>query len=346
MTTLPRDTTQTHDLPTGYTARPVTLSDAAAVAAMANLASRTVTGSDVHRVSDYESFWQSPGVDLAANTRLVLAPDGTVAGHIEIENAAPHVQVELWGEVHPGHTRQGIGSYLVGWAEDRARAMLEQAPPGTAVSLLAEVNDLDARAQHLLQGLGYTHVRSGRRMVIDLDPNTPPPAPEWPAGVSLRRFVPDQDERVMLQTIRTAFRDHWGNVEEPFEEDLQKWTHHWRANPDFDPSLWFMAQAGGEVIGTGLSRMGIPSDPDMGWIFALSVLRPWRRQGVAGALLRHCFGELWQRGRRKVALGVDADNLSNAVHLYESAGMRSDPVHAFQVWKKELRPGREISTQG
>ena len=157
-------------------------------------------------------------------------------------------------------------------------------------------------------------------MVIDLDPAAPPAAPEWPSGTGVRSFVPGQDDRVTLGAIRTAFRDHWGFVERPFEQDLEHWTHNWRSDPEFDPSLWFLAVAGDEVIGTALSRMQLTEAPDMGWIVSLGVLRPWRRQGIAAALLRHCFAELWQRGRRKVGLGVDAGSLTNALHLYEKAG--------------------------
>ena len=90
--------------------------------------------------------------------------------------------------------------------------------------------------------------------------------------------------------------------------------------------------------------MQLTETPEMGWIFSLGVLRPWRRQGVAAALLRHCFAELWQRGRRKVGLGVDAGSLTNALHLYEKAGMRPEPDHSYQIWEKELRSGVEMST--
>jgi hypothetical protein len=42
-------------------------------------------------------------------------------------------------------------------------------------------------------------------------------------------------------------------------------------------------------------------------------------------------------------LGVDAENLTGALRLYEKAGMH---VHlVFDIFEKELRPGREISVQ-
>jgi ribosomal protein S18 acetylase RimI-like enzyme len=75
----------------------------------------------------------------------------------------------------------------------------------------------------------------------------------------------------------------------------------------------------------------------------LGVRRPWRKRGLGLALLNHAFGEFYLRGKRKAGLGVDAENLTGALKLYEKAGMH---VHKqFDMFEKELRPGLEISTQ-
>lgn len=66
-------------LPAGYTARPVTLADAPAATAMFNAASQALLGVDLHKPTDLEREWQSPEVNLATDTWLVLAPDGAVA---------------------------------------------------------------------------------------------------------------------------------------------------------------------------------------------------------------------------------------------------------------------------
>jgi len=73
------------------------------------------------------------------------------------------------------------------------------------------------------------------------------------------------------------------------------------------------------------------------------VLRPWRRRGLALALLHHTFGEFYRRGKRRVGLGVDADSLTGALRLYEKAGMH--PIRQYASFEKELRPGVELSTQ-
>ena len=71
--------------------------------------------------------------------------------------------------------------------------------------------------------------------------------------------------------------------------------------------------------------------------------RPWRKRGIGLALLRHSFNEFYRRGKRKVGLGVDAQNLTGALRLYEGAGMH---IHrAFDNYEKEVRAGTEVSVQ-
>jgi ribosomal protein S18 acetylase RimI-like enzyme len=75
----------------------------------------------------------------------------------------------------------------------------------------------------------------------------------------------------------------------------------------------------------------------------LGVRRPWRKRGIGLALLRHSFNEFYRRGKREVGLGVDAQNLTGALRLYEHAGMHVDK--AFDHYEKELRAGTEFSVQ-
>ena len=60
---------------------------------------------------------------------------------------------------------------------------------------------------------------------------------------------------------------------------------------------------------------------EAGWVQGLAVRRPWRRRGLGLALLLHSFRELRARGREHVGLGVDGENTTGAVRLYERAGM-------------------------
>ena len=76
-----------------------------------------------------------------------------------------------------------------------------------SVTLVDWINSLDTETYALLRDQGHQHVRCNWRMVIDLDRRAPPAAPDWPAGVGVRCFVPGQDDHATLGVIRAAFRD-------------------------------------------------------------------------------------------------------------------------------------------
>ncbi len=132
--------------------------------------------------------------------------------------------------------------------------------------------------------------------------------------------------------------DHYDHSPIPFE----RWLHWQTSDPErYDPTLWFLALDGLEIAGVSLCRPRANADADTGWVSNLAVRRPWRHRGLGMALLRHSFCEYYRRGKRRVALGVDAQSLTGATRLYERAGMRV--VRQFDRYEKELRPGKEAS---
>ena len=173
----------------------------------------------------------------------------------------------------------------------------------------------------------------------------PVPDPVWPQGITLRTFNPETDAEAVYRADVDSFRDHFGFIEEPFEEGFERFKYFHIDHDDFDPTLWFLAMDGDEIAGINLCRphSDAYADPALGWVGSLGVRRPWRKRGLGLALLRHSFNEFYRRGRRRVGLGVDAQNLTGALRLYERAGMHSH--RAFDFYEKELRPGTEISVE-
>jgi ribosomal protein S18 acetylase RimI-like enzyme len=100
----------------------------------------------------------------------------------------------------------------------------------------------------------------------------------------------------------------------------------------FDPTLWFIAEDAGDIAGLSLCRS--ERRPGVGHVGILGVRPRWRRRGLGLALLRHSFRELRARGRAKADLGVDGENTTGAVRLYERAGMRV--VRRTDSYEKEL----------
>jgi ribosomal protein S18 acetylase RimI-like enzyme len=180
-------------------------------------------------------------------------------------------------------------------------------------------------------------------MVIELAEK--PAEPQWPAGITVRTVNVDQELPVLVTAVREAFRDHWGKVEEPFEQELERWRHRIGEGKELDPAVCWLAMDGDEIAGANLCRPRMSDDPAMGWVESISVRRPWRQRGLGLALLQHAFGEFYRRGQQRVGLAVDAQNLTGAVRLYERAGMRSDPKRTYCNYQKELRPGVDLMTK-
>ncbi|MFZ6026223.1 MAG: GNAT family N-acetyltransferase [Chloroflexota bacterium] len=331
-------------LPPHYTLRPATLADVEETTALFNAAGEKLVGvADKFHADELAREWQSPGYNLETDSCLAIAPNGAIAGFIEFwDPSDPHVRYNVWGRTHPDHENRGIGTALLAWAEARAGQSIGKAPTDARLTLGGSTLASHAVAHDLYRAAGYQPVRAYLRMVIHMD--APPTEPAWPANVVLRAMRPG-DEVDMVRAFRDSFRDHWGFIESPFEEEMERWRANAFADPEFDPSLYFLAWEGEQIAGVSLCWHKVSDDAEMGWVNILGVRRPWRKQGLGLALLRHSFGEFYRRGKRKVGLGVDAASLTGATRLYEKAGMRSDPAREMLVFEKELRPGVELRTE-
>ncbi len=321
--------------------RPATMQDLLSVVNLLNTCLLDQTGEAPVEEGYIRSEWETPGRDLADNTRVAVNADGQLVGYIETWDFEPHVRVYTYGSVHPDYRGQNIGTALALWAESRARQAIAKAPSGSLVAMGQSVFSKSKAAQVLLEGLDYRVTRHSYQMEIEMD--SPPATFALPVGISIRPYRAGTEEEIVQTTVRKAFRDHWGYVERPFEEDRERWMH-WIANdPRYDPSLWFVAVEGEQIIGISLCQLKTAGVPEIGLIDTLAVLRPWRRKGIGLALLLHSLDAFYQRGTYRVELGVDAQNLTGATRLYEKAGMR---VKSRQIYyEKELRPGFDLSTQ-
>jgi mycothiol synthase len=184
-------------------------------------------------------------------------------------------------------------------------------------------------------------VRHSWMMVIDLEQEPPPP--HWPQNIVVRTFQDSPDVRAVYRAVHDAFQDHWGYVDRPEEEGVQRLEHTIAHDKTFDPALWYLAMDGEEIAGMALCRAQTGEDPSMAWVETLGVRRPWRCQGLGLSLLHHVFGEFYRRGRQHVGLGVDAGSLTGATRLYLKAGMHA--VTQASNYEIELRPGKELARQ-
>lgn len=329
------------ELPEGFTVRGATLADADAATEMFNIWMRHLTGQDdLADPNILREDWKTPQFDPGQDIRLVFSPTGQLVGYIEVWTISkPPVHPWIWGRVHPGFGGLGIGTALMEWAVEHASRVLLELPvdlrfaPRTGSLRVAE------GSKRLFEECGFNHIRSSYEMRIEM--NQAPPAPIWDERITLKTGS-HEDIPAIYRAFEESFRDHFGHIEEPFEEGLARFSHFMKSEGQ-DPSMWFLAMDGEEIAGISLCRPEGYSEKDMGWVNILGVRRPWRKRGLGLALLQHSFGEFFRRGQRKAGLGVDAENLTGALRLYEKAGMQVHMV--FDTYEKTIREGREISVE-
>ena len=300
--------------PDGLTLRAVTVDDAPAIDELITAADVAVQGWSESSEGDVLQWWRM--MDLEHNS-WVLQDDGAIVAY---GVAFAHGdRLELDGFVHPTYQRRGLGAWLVARAEERAHE-LEKTELNTW-SLAA-----DERAHRLFEQFGLRELRRFYRMAIDFD--GPPPEPDWPDGIRVETFE-REDARAFHDALVEAFEDEWHFVAMPYEEWYEL---RLVKDPDFDPTLWFVARDGGDIAAV---LRGEPDRSGAGFVGAIGVRKPWRKRGIALALLRHAFGEWYRRGKRRVTLGVDAENPTGATRLYERAGMH--------VAYEEVMFGKELA---
>ncbi len=325
-----------------FVMRPTTMDDLEPAVELFNICSQRMIGKNEVTLSDVRTEWLLPEFELENATRVALTRAGKLVGYIEVWDIDERpVNMWVWGRVHPDYEGQGIGTALMEWAEQRARQAIDRVPDDLKVVMRSGTYNGYKPGHQFLRDRGMKPIRHFHTMAIELTER--PPEPKWPTGISVRPMRGLEETEDVVRAVIDAFRDHWGFVEQPFEQEYQQWLHFMEHDEAFDPDLWFLAMDGDEIAGMSLCTPESREDKDMGWVRTLGVRRPWRRQGLGLALLHHSFGEFHCRGKARVGLGVDASSLTGATRLYKRAGMR--PIRQFDSYELVLRPGRDISTQ-
>jgi len=183
---------------------------------------------------------------------------------------------------------------------------------------------------------GYADVGlHGEHAWLDVRATAPDVLPGLLEAIERRAGVKKQDAKLL--TVRTmregeerrfydaqmaSFADTWLFTVDPYES----WRHWMVDGPSFDPLLWFVAEKGDDLAGIVIAR-ALENEPGVGWIRILGVVPDHRQQGVGQALLRCAFREFANRGFNAVGLGVDAENPTGAVRVYERAGMHVERTY-------------------
>ncbi|ACL40690.1 mycothiol biosynthesis acetyltransferase [Pseudarthrobacter chlorophenolicus A6] len=231
------------------------------------------------------------GQDLAGFAVVVEEPDRS--GVLEIA-------------VHPSYRNQGVADRLVRALQDRRGFD----------GLKAWSHGNHEAAADLAARYGYAPVRELWKMRMTTAEADLPEA-ALPEGVSLRPFVPGQDEDAWLAVNSAAFAHH------PEQGSLTRADLAARMEEDwFDPAGFLLAvDAGGRVLGFHWTKVHPRhgSHPAIGEVYVVGVAPEAQGSGLGKALTLAGIKYLQDLGLHAVMLYTDADN-TPAVSLYRRLG--------------------------
>ena len=225
---------------------------------------------------------------------------------------SPKVEVDAY--VHPAHDVT-VGVELLAALEQRGRELAAVAGHDSADFDTGAYRQ-DERTRHWLGARGFEVGTTFTRMRVDFD--GPVRVPQPAAGVMVRRSdAGEADLRLAHALDEQAFGEHYGHVAQDFDRFRQKFFEHGEGWS----SLW-LAELEEKPVGLLVGTRQFEEDEDAGYVRRLGVIPAGRGHGVAKALLRHYFSVAQAEGRAAVLLHVDVSNVTNALGVYESVGMR------------------------
>ncbi|MEU7584144.1 mycothiol synthase [Streptomyces sp. NPDC041068] len=233
---------------------------------------------------------------------LLLSVDDHLVGYAQLEDTDPVEAPAAELVVHPAHRGRGHGRAL-------GTALLGES--GRRLRVWAHGGHSSAR--HLAQVLGlalFRELRQMRRPLADLDL----PEPTLPEGVSVRAFVPGQDDAAWLAVNAEAFAHH------PEQGSLtQRDLDDRKAEPWFDPAGFFLAEreSDGELVGFHWTK--VHEQERLGEVYVVGVRPGAQGGGLGKALTTIGLRHLARAGLPTAMLYVDADNKA-AMSVYERLG--------------------------
>ena len=294
-------------LPTGLSARALTIDDVDATIAMINTCELHDAGEWMWERSDLLADVRTEGFDPERDWIGVFRSDEIVAWGMYTHPR------RAWVDVHPDHRGQGVGTWLRHWTESRGRDR-----GSDRVTQVIEDTRLDVAS--MLEAAGYAPGYTS--WVLRMEHATEHSNPTAPNGITLRPIRSD-DEATTMAMFEAAFSE--------FADRLPSSEAAWRAGTvereGFVPDDLIVALDGDAIVGGALLL-----DSEEIWVDKLAVAATHRHRGIARALLHTAFTRSFDRGYDHTMLSTDSR--TGALSLYERVGMRV--TRSFTNWGLDL----------
>jgi mycothiol synthase len=272
-------------------------------------------------ISELQQEFNAPSLDVARDIRLWEDAEGKLIGFAQLSVTEPGEVIDgwLWFRVHPDARGGDVEAAAIAWGEVRMREV--SAMRGGRVKLRTYARAEDCDRISVLGSCGFKVDRYFCRMARSL--SEPIPEPHFPAGFALRQFPGEQDAAAWVEMFNQSFIDHWNH----HDLTVDKFKHE-LAKPDYRNDLDLIAVADdGTFVSFCYCQISVQecdrTGRNEGWIAYLGTRRGFRKIGLGRAMLLAGLHRLKAVGVATAILGVDAENSSGALHLYESAGFHN-----------------------
>jgi mycothiol synthase len=295
-----------------FRTRPFADGDAAAVADLLNAAEAAHGGEPGSTPGEIRGYAGMLLGDGKGDSRLYLTDDGTLAAVAFIGLPPPGgSRADLIGGVAPDVEGRGLGRTLLTWQLERVAALRAALHPDAEWHAETGVGSENAAGIRLMERAGGRAVRYGFQMEASAGDV---PAVDAPDGF---RVVPYSDSLgPALHAAHTeAFGDHWGYQGRPFDN----WAPGTIHSDVFRGDLSRIALDGDQIAAYVLAYVGVGGSVYIGQV---GTRRPWRKRGLASALLSDAVRAAAAAGSRSASLGVDAESPTGAVAVYERLGFQ------------------------
>lgn len=307
------------DWPEGIAARPIEKGDVEAWAELLAAREKVDQEGESYSAEDLLEELDDPHLDAATDT-IGLWADGRMVGYGKAHAAQTVVDIDrvgTEGTTHPEWRRRGLGTTLMRWLIHRAGELHAAKHPEATGVVSNSAISTNVGADRMLRNFGFEESRYFFDMKRPLD--QPVPDVAVPDGFSLQLFDQPLDETLRL-AHNEVFRDHWGST----PRDADSWKVRFTGSRAFRGGLSYVV-LDGETIAAYVLGYEWEADTEVTgirdlYIGQVGTRRSYRGRGLARAALAKVLAEGVKAGFQRASLGVDADNPTGALGLYESLG--------------------------
>ena len=310
--------------------RPLALADAAELARLHAAAEQVDRTGEHYSAEDLTAEPTGPNIDLPGATLAAWSGDRLVGYGLvrRRDQANPVHRVHLESIVHPDHRDDTTAAHLIAWFARTSRQVHAAHFPDAPLELRHDTHQNQRWIAGVLTRAGYTHRRTMVSMRVDL--TDLPAQPPLPTGIQPVPFAPEHD-LATLAARNDTFADQWDST----DYTPQAWRHRVTGSTEFRPDLSFVVLAPtGEVDAFVLSHFFAADAAGTGvreqYVSWIGTRKALRGRGIGSGLLGHALRAGQAAGFDRAVLGVDVDNVTGALNVYERCGFRTaDEWHAY-----------------